>query len=60
MEEGWLLSSFYTGSTHAGGSSGKESTCKAGEAGNAGLIPGSGKSPEGPWGHKELDMTEVT
>ena len=45
--EGWLLSSFYTGRTHTGSSSCKESTCNAGEAGNEGLIPGSGKSPEG-------------
>ena len=30
-----------------GGSSGKESTCNAGATGNAGLIPGSRKSPGG-------------
>ena len=57
-----------------GGSTGKESTCKAGDLG---LIPGLGRSPgEGksyplqysglensvdcnsPWGHKETDTTE--
>ena len=27
------------------GSSGKESPCNAGDTGNAGLIPGSGRSP---------------
>ena len=30
-----------------GGSAGKEFTCNAGDAGDIGLIPGSGKSPGG-------------
>ena len=60
----------------------EEFSCEPEDVGDAaGLIPGSGRSPEGgngnplqysclerrrslagysPWGHKELDMTEVT
>ena len=53
------------------GSAGKESACNAGDLGS---IPGLGRSPgegkgyplqesglenfQGPWGHKESDMTE--
>ena len=50
---------------------GKESACNAGDTGDLGLIPGSGRSSRGwqptpifylagysPWGHKELDTTE--
>ena len=38
--------------THLGfphGSAGKESTCRAGDTGDEGLIPGSGRSPGGKW-----------
>ena len=34
-----------------GGSAGKESACKAGDTGDAGLIPGSGRSPGGGYGN---------
>ena len=34
-----------------GGSVGKESACKAGDAGDAGSIPGSGRSPGGGHGN---------
>ena len=33
------------------GSSGKESACSAGAAGDAGSIPGSGRSPGGGYGN---------
>ena len=33
------------------GSVGKESTCNAGDSGDAGLIPGSGRSPGGGHGN---------
>ena len=54
------------------GLAGKESTCKAGDTGDAGLVPGSGRFPGENGkplqyscmgyrskGHKELDMTET-
>ena len=34
-----------------GGSVGKESACNAGDAGDTGLTPGSGRSPGGGHGH---------
>ena len=42
--EGIVLISLYEGFT-IGGTSGKESICHAGDAGDADLIPGSGRSP---------------
>ena len=39
------------GSGFPGGSVGKESTCNAGDAGDMGLLPGSGRSPGGGHGN---------
>ena len=46
-EKDKYMISLICGKGFPGGSVGKESTCNAGDAGDAGLIPESGRSPGG-------------